>query len=257
VRCTTLTRCLRPRMRERWPFAARREQGDLAEAVAASERLDDASVADHVGPTGLDDVEALAASPCSNTVCRATKSACSSPAASCSIVASGERFRIGSGPVRMGGARLERATSCLYGARRCCGLLPPVAQSPPEAIARCRHKRDRSTVSLPHRCESELRARGGLLSFVRSSHAPPSQPRGRFASDSDSRASNESTPQHHPRGRRRWRSRQASGEGLDDVALGSLARAYRLDRTETEFSFHTDNRDPLRTGRPAGARAQQ
>jgi len=36
------------------------QQGDLAEALAASERPDDASVADHLGATGLDDVEALA-----------------------------------------------------------------------------------------------------------------------------------------------------------------------------------------------------
>jgi Phage integrase, N-terminal SAM-like domain len=32
------------------------QQGDLGEAVAASERRDDASVADHLGPTGLDSV---------------------------------------------------------------------------------------------------------------------------------------------------------------------------------------------------------
>src|SRR3954451_3710365 len=36
------------------------QQGDLAEAVAAFERPDDASVENHLGPTGLDDVEALA-----------------------------------------------------------------------------------------------------------------------------------------------------------------------------------------------------
>jgi hypothetical protein len=37
-----------------------------------------------------------------------------------------------------------------------------------------------------------------------------------------------------------------AGEGLDDVALGSLARAYGLDLTESEFAFHIDRRVPLR-----------
>src|SRR5215211_6134985 len=36
----------------------------------------------------------------------------------------------------MGGARLERATSCLYGAGIYCGLLPPVAQAARPAIGR-------------------------------------------------------------------------------------------------------------------------
>jgi hypothetical protein len=37
-----------------------------------------------------------------------------------------------------------------------------------------------------------------------------------------------------------------AGEVLDDVALGSLARAYRLDLTESEFAFHIDKLVPLR-----------
>src|SRR4051794_6510488 len=37
------------------------EQGDLPEPVAPSERVDEASVSDHLGATGLDDVEPVAA----------------------------------------------------------------------------------------------------------------------------------------------------------------------------------------------------
>ena len=47
-------------MRERWLLVAGTQQGDLAEAVAASGCLDDTSVADHFRPPGLNDVEALA-----------------------------------------------------------------------------------------------------------------------------------------------------------------------------------------------------
>ena len=68
----------------------RRQEGDLAEALAAPERADEASVADHLRPTGLDHVEAVAADrPARRPSARGANSACSSPAPSCSIVAAG------------------------------------------------------------------------------------------------------------------------------------------------------------------------